>query len=198
MEDAMSSAKTERAEAARLPGDDVVGVLLTQHARIRDLFDEVGKATGERKKATFDELRAVLAVHETAEEMVVRPVAERIAGKREAEARNHEEEEANRVLADLEEMDVDDEKFDAMLADFEKAVIRHAEHEESEEFPALRDGCDEDGLRAMGRILVQAEQVAPTHPHPGPAGSPAAQWMTGPFASIVDRVKDTIDAARRK
>ena len=45
----------ERKEAARLPEGDVVRILLEQHARIRDLFDEVKRAQGEQKKQTFDE-----------------------------------------------------------------------------------------------------------------------------------------------
>jgi hypothetical protein len=194
----MSSAKTERAAADRLPENDVVGILLRQHARIRDLFVEVERARGERRQQTFDELRAVLAVHETAEEMILRPVAKRTAGEEEAEARNREEEEANRVLAELEKLDVDGEKFEALLADLEKSVIRHAEHEENDEFPAVRRGCDEQQLQAMGKTLVKVEKMAPTHPHPGATGSTTAQWLTGPFAAMVDRVKDGISTARER
>ncbi|GHK01163.1 hemerythrin domain-containing protein [Streptomyces sp. NPDC003753] len=188
----MSNATMERKEAARLPEGDVVRVLLEQHARIRDLFDDVKSARGEQKKQTFDELRALLAVHETAEELILRPTAKRTAGDAEAEARNHEEEEANKVLAELEKMDVTSAEFDAKLAAFEKAVIDHAEHEEREEFPAVRRGCDEEQLKGLGARLQMVEKVAPTHPHPTAAGSPAAQLLTGPFASMVDRVKDAI------
>ena len=188
----MSNATMERKEAARLPEGDVVRVLLEQHARIRDLFDDVKSAQGEQKKQTFDELRALLAVHETAEELILRPTAKRTAGDAEAEARNHEEEEANKVLAELEKMDVTSAEFDAKLAAFEKAVIDHAEHEEREEFPAVRRGCDEEQLKGLGARLQMVEKVAPTHPHPTAAGSPSAQLLTGPFASMVDRVKDAI------
>ncbi|UXY23575.1 hemerythrin domain-containing protein [Streptomyces cynarae] len=188
----MSDATMERKEAARLPEGDVVRVLLEQHARIRDLFDDVKSAQGEQKKQTFDELRALLAVHETAEELILRPTAKRTAGDAEAEARNHEEEEANKVLAELEKMDVTSAEFDGKLAAFEKAVIDHAEHEEREEFPAVRRGCDEEQLKGLGARLQMVEKVAPTHPHPTAAGSPAVQLLTGPFASMVDRVKDAI------
>ncbi|MGO4422053.1 hemerythrin domain-containing protein, partial [Streptomyces sp. MCAF7] len=95
----MSDAKTERRLAAQIPEGDVVGILLEQHARIRDLFADVKGAEGDHKQQAFDELRALLAVHETAEEMIVRPVARETAGKQEADARNHEEQEANKVLA---------------------------------------------------------------------------------------------------
>ncbi|MGW5478147.1 hemerythrin domain-containing protein [Streptomyces sp. NPDC004008] len=192
----MSNATMEREEAARLPEGDVVRILLEQHARIRDLFTEVKSAQGERKREIFDELRALLAIHETAEEMILRPTAERTAGAAEAEARNHEEEEANKVLAQLEKVDVGGAEFDSQIAAFERSVIDHAEHEEQEEFPAVRQGCDENQLRGMGALLMTAEKLAPPHPHPRAAGSTAAQWLTGPFASMVDRVKDALTRSR--
>ncbi|HET6634835.1 MAG TPA: hemerythrin domain-containing protein [Streptomyces sp.] len=188
----MSEAQAERDQAARLPDGDVVGVLLEQHARIRDLFADVKTAEGEHKQQAFDELRALLAVHETAEEMILRPVAKETAGAEEAEARNHEEAEANKVLAELEKMDVSSVEFDRTLAEFEHAVSAHAEHEEAEEFPAVHAARTEDELVGMGSRLRKAERIAPTHPHPGAAGNPKAQWAVGPFASLVDRTKDTL------
>ncbi|MEU5928612.1 hemerythrin domain-containing protein [Streptomyces antimycoticus] len=193
----MSQADEERREAARLPEGDVVAILLEQHARIRDLFTEVKSTEGTHKQQAFDELRALLAVHETAEEMIVRPVAEDTIGKDEAEARNREEAEANKVLAQLEKMDLTSSDFDAQLAAFEQAVIAHAEHEEREEFPGVHAGRSEEQLRNMGTRLRAAEKVAPTHPHPAAAGSPTAQWTVGPFASLVDRTRDAINEATR-
>ncbi|MFF9125215.1 hypothetical protein ACF09J_18265 [Streptomyces sp. NPDC014889] len=38
------------------------------------------QSSGDEKQQTFDELRALLAVHETAEEMILRPVAADTAG----------------------------------------------------------------------------------------------------------------------
>ncbi|GHH86390.1 hemerythrin [Streptomyces sulfonofaciens] len=188
----MDKAQEERAQAEQLPSGDVVAILLQQHARIRDLFGQVRAAHGQERKARFDELRALLAVHETAEEMIIRPVAKDTAGEAEADARNHEEDEANRVLARLERMDLESPEFERELAEFERSVGDHAEHEEAEEFPAVRGGRDEDQLRRMGGRLEKAERAAPTHPHPTTAGSPAAQWMAGPFASMVDRARDAL------
>jgi hemerythrin superfamily protein len=188
----MSSATAERTQAARLPDGDVVAVLLTQHARIRDLFGTVREARGDRRQEAFDELRALLAVHEVAEELVVRPVARRSAGEREADARNHEEAEAAEVLKRLEGMDIDSDGFARTLAEFEQAVGDHADHEESEEFPALMRDCTQERRQAMGERLRRIERLAPTHPHPAAAGRPAALALTGPFAAMVDRVRDAV------
>uniref|UniRef100_UPI0024538F81 hemerythrin domain-containing protein n=1 Tax=Nocardia farcinica TaxID=37329 RepID=UPI0024538F81 len=57
---------------------DAVTYLVGQHRRIRELFDEVAGAadTGERERKFF-ELRRLLAVHETAEEEIIHPLARR-------------------------------------------------------------------------------------------------------------------------
>jgi hemerythrin superfamily protein len=193
----MSEANAERRQAAQLPEGDVVAILLEQHARIRDLFTDVKSSGGEHKKHAFDELRTLLAVHEAAEEMIVRPVAQNTAGKEEAEARNHEEKAANKVLVELEKMGMSSTDFDVRFAEFERAVLDHAEHEEREEFPPIRAGRTEEQLKRMGTTLRAVEKIAPTHPHPVVAGSPIAQWAVGPFASLVDRTRDAIKAATR-
>ncbi len=55
--------------------DDVVKFLKDQHNLIKDMFEEVLSAHPMRKRRekAFVELRQLLAVHETAEEMVVHP-----------------------------------------------------------------------------------------------------------------------------
>lgn len=191
----MGDSAEDRAKAAKLPEGDVIRVLLEQHAQVRDLFKTVTASSGDEKKANFDRLRALLAVHETAEEMVLRPVTARVVSQHVADARNKEEAEANEVLAELEKLDVDDAGFDARFASFEKSVDEHADAEEHEEFEQVIAACDaEERLKLGGRIKA-AEAIAPTHPHPTAAGSTAAQMTLGPFASIVDRVKDAISKA---
>jgi hemerythrin superfamily protein len=191
----MSDSAVDRANAAGLPEGDVVRLLLEQHARIRELFDDVASTVGEHRQQAFDELRALLAVHETAEEMVLRPVSSDAAGEAVTDARNAEEAEANKVLKRLEKLDVDSAEFTDLLAQFRTSVEEHAEAEETEEFPHVLETCDEDERRSMGTRLRAAESVAPTHPHPSTAGSPAAQWTVGPFASLVDRTRDLIGKA---
>ena len=191
----MSDATKDRLKAQELPEGDVIRLLLEQHAQVRELFDEVTSASGDARKEKFDELRALLAVHETAEEMVLRPVTKDVAGEQVADARNHEESEANEVLKQLENMDVTSPEFEEEFAQFHKAVDSHADSEETEEFPQIIASCDEDQRSKMGSYLKAAEATAPTHPHPSAAGSTAAQYAAGPFASLVDRTRDAISKA---
>ena len=190
----MSDVAHDRAEAAQLPEGDVIRVILEQHAHVRELCTAVRTAaSAELKGQSFDQLRALLAMHETAEEMVLRPVSRKTAGEQVADARNQEESEANEVLAELEKMEVDDPEFDEQFAAFEKSVDRHADAEEREEFPAILAATDEKERRRLGSLLKAAEKTAPTHPHPSTAGSTTAQWALGPFASMVDHARDVVN-----
>ena len=191
----MGNPAEDRAKASQLPEGDVIRILLEQHARIQELFKDVETATGEHKKHAFDELRALLAVHETAEEMVLRPVSNDTAGDQVTEARNSEEAKANQVLKKLEEMDVSSPDFERQLTDFQKAVLEHAENEESQEFPTVLANIGEDKRASMGSRIRKAEKVAPTHPHPSTAGSTGAQFAVGPFASLIDRTRDAIGSS---
>ena len=191
----MTEAAEDRAKAAQLPEGDVVRILLEQHAQVHDLFSTIESSAGERRKEAFDSLRALLAVHETAEEMVVRPVSRGTAGESVAQSRNDEEDQASRVLVDLEKMDVTTPEFEQTLSTFKSAVTAHAKHEEDQEFPTLLAQCDEQQRQKMGKVLQTAEKTAPTHPHPVAAGSTTAQYTLGPFASLLDRARDAVKSA---
>jgi hemerythrin superfamily protein len=183
------------AQAVEQPHGDVITILLEQHRRIRMLFTHVKRAEGRRKQQAFDELRILLAAHETAEEMVLRPVSCQGAGAAVADARNREEREATRMLSVLEAMNVSSAEFDRVFTEFEQVVLDHAEREEQEEFPLVHARESRSTLVGMGAVLRAAEKTAPTHPHPWTAGSPIAQWTVGPWASVIDRVRDAIKAA---
>jgi len=172
--------------------DDIIVVLRSQHEEVKHLFAAIDQASGDTRKDLFDQLRRLLAVHETAEELVLRPMSKADAGAEIADARNREEKEANEMLADLEKLDTDSEAFITQFAAFKQAVLLHAQSEESLEFPAVLQARSPEERASMGRRLRAAERLAPTHPHPTTAGSPAAQAAVGPFASLVDRVKDAL------
>jgi hemerythrin superfamily protein len=188
----MGDAAEDRRKAQELPEGDIIRILLEQHAQVRDLFAEIQQAPAAERKEPFDRLRRLLAVHETGEEIVLRPKAADAEWKDVATERNQEESEANQVLANLEDLDPASEAFLATLQEFERAVDEHAEAEESQEFPRVLDALDEDERRKLGERLRAVEKMAPTHPHATAAGSTTAQVLTGPFAAMVDRVRDAM------
>ncbi len=179
--------------------DDVVNLLRDQHNLIKDLFEEVLSASSdEAREKAFVDLRQLLAVHETAEEMVVHPRArnEIADGDAIVDARLKEEHEAKEKLSRLEKIDVSSKEFLNELTMFRDDVIDHAEHEENEEFNKLQRKLDSDDLGRMAKAVQAAEAIAPTRPHPG-VESAKANFAVGPFASMLDRARDAISAALR-
>jgi hemerythrin superfamily protein len=179
--------------------DDVVKFLKDQHNLIKDMFEEVLSASEPKaREKAFTELRQLLAVHETAEEMVVHPrVRREVAdGEQIVDARLEEEHQAKEQLSKLESMDFSSKEFITELTKFRDAVIDHAEHEENEEFVKLQRQLDSDDRERMAKAVLAAEAIAPTRPHPG-VESAKANFAVGPFASMLDRARDAISAALR-
>jgi hemerythrin superfamily protein len=172
--------------------DDVILLLRSQHEQVKALMASIATADTASRQEKFDQLRAFLAMHETAEEMIVRPVSRQVAGAEVVDARNAEEKQATEVLAELEELDATSPEFLPRFEAFRSAVLLHAQNEESLEFPRILSDRSPEERAQMGRALRAAEKLAPTHPHPSTAGSAAAQYVVGPFAAMVDKVRDAL------
>lgn len=173
--------------------NDVVELLLAQHEEIRRLFTEVKNAAHGDRGEAFDRLRRFLAVHETAEEVIVHPDARRVLddGDRVVDARLAEEKAAKQMLEELEQLDPTEPAFLSALAALQTAVLEHAEHEEREEFPHIKSAHSSARLKAMGMAVKAVEAMAPTHPHAG-VESATANVLVGPYAAMMDRARDVI------
>lgn len=179
--------------------DDVVQFLTAQHNLIKDMFDDVFSASSDdaRQKA-FVDLRQLLAVHETAEEMIVHPRArgELDRGDEIVDARLSEEHDAKIQLQDLEKLDIGSEEFIDGLRKLQQSVVEHADREETEEFNRLQREISAEELKRLASAVRAAEAIAPTRPHPG-VESVKANVVAGPFASMLDRARDAIESALR-
>jgi hemerythrin superfamily protein len=176
--------------------DEVVKFLKAQHNLIEDMFDEVLHASDPAARDNaFVELRQLLAVHETAEEMVVHPRARREPnGDSIVDSRLQEEHESKELLSQIEDLDISSQEFTDAVTRLRDAVLEHARHEESEEFPVLQEALDDDDLKRMATAVRAAEAIAPTRPHPG-VESAKANFAVGPFASLLDRARDLLKQA---
>jgi hemerythrin superfamily protein len=168
---------------------DAVAFLIGQHMAIRDLFTEVAEAAGEERQDAFQRLVRLLAVHETAEEQVVRPVTRQAmeGGDGIADDRIAEEREAKEMLVELEKLGPDSAEFPPLFEQLRQAVLEHAHNEEAYEFRYLKQkGETGEPMTAMIRA---AEAIAPTHPHPS-VNSATANTLTGPVVAVFDRTRD--------
>jgi hemerythrin superfamily protein len=177
--------------------NDVVDLLIHQHSQIRDLFDEVERRIGDEREEAFTRLVRLLAVHETAEEEIIHPLARRAlpGGEEIVDDRLSEERSAKELLSRIEEMDHQSPRFLTELDKLRIAVLTHARAEERYEFHRIRDELNEAQRRGLAAAVKLAEAVAPTHPHPG-TESATMNLLAGPIAAITDRVRDLIRDAR--
>jgi hemerythrin superfamily protein len=175
--------------------DEVIGFLKAQHNLIEDMFDQVLYASDpEAREKPFVKLRQLLAVHETAEEMVVHPRVRREVDAIDSivDARLEEEHEAKELLSSIEKIDITSQQFIDELTKLRDAVMDHALHEESFEFPKLQRELDAEELKRLGTAVRAAEAIAPTRPHAG-VESAKLNFAVGPFASMIDRARDLIE-----
>ena len=180
--------------------DDVVDYLVAQHQTIKDLFLEtLDAADADTQRAAFTKLRTLLAVHETAEEMIVHPRVRRKVddGAAVVGARLAEEHDSKVALSELEDLQPGTAEFSKALIHLQAAVLEHARHEEELEFTALEAAVGDDELAKLADAVEIAERIAPTHPHPG-VESAAANFAAGPFASVLDRARDALGAVFAK
>ena len=192
----MRTARQERMAAAQLPQANVISILYEQHAQLRDQLAVVPDLQGEYRRASFDMLREMLARHETAEEVVLRPVTEKLLPPGLTRARNEEERALARELAELERLSVESAQFTHRLRLLEGMVSAHFVHEEREEFPAVLSELSEKEQEDLGRWMLRAIALAPSHPHPTLTGSPTGQLVLGPFAALYDWARDLLARAR--
>ncbi|WP_238455109.1 hemerythrin domain-containing protein [Micromonospora sp. ATA51] len=163
------------------PDEDVVDLLLAQHAQIEELFLLVIGGTGQDRRDAFDDLVRLLAVHETAEEEIIHPLARDLpggGGDPMVEDRMDEERRANETLKTLVEGGVDADSFDTAIILLRDVVLTHARYEERYEFPLLRQHVPAARLRSL------AAPYAPrrTRPRPARTRSPGQRRPTWQWA----------------
>jgi hypothetical protein len=182
------------APATAGPEEDVVDLLLTQHAQIEQLFLLVIGGTGQDRRDAFDDLVRLLAAHETAEEEIIHPLARDLPGSggdAMVDDRLDEERQANDILKTLVGSGVDADGFDTAIILLRDAVLAHARYEERYEFPLLRRKVPAARLRTLATAVRAAQTTAPTRPHPR-AQSAKGNLAVGPALAVIDRVRDAI------
>jgi hemerythrin superfamily protein len=138
---------------------NAIELLLSQHREVDELFSKIESTkSADRKSELFDDIADKLAIHAAIEEHHFYP-AVRAARTEDILLESLEEHLAiKRVLADLLDVSVDDETFDAKIKVLKEQVEHHVEEEESDLFPKVKKLFDKDELEAIGQAM-SAEQA---------------------------------------
>jgi hemerythrin superfamily protein len=146
---------------------DALELLTSQHDEVEMLFSEIEDSDDVEEKAElFRELADKLAAHSTMEEKLFYPsvMAEDTCENLLEATEEHLA--VKRVLADMLEMEPDDDRFDAKLSVLKEQVRHHArDEEEGTLFPKLRKMLGAEQLAGLGNdCLAFFEQLLEREP----------------------------------
>jgi len=161
------------------------------------MFAQLETATGEQRRDLFQQLACELICHEVCEQELLRPVSKRDAGEEIAGARTHEEGVTGELLMEMEKLDTDSSQFASELVKLRREVERHAEAEETQEFPRVQQNQSLERLEQMGRMYAVAKIAAPTRPYPPAPDTPVASMQVGPFAMVRDKARNAMRDAMK-
>ena len=134
---------------------NAVDLLRSQHEEVDQLIEKIENSNGAEKRALFEELADKLAAHATIEEKLFYPS---VMDKKTRELLVESTEEhlsIKRLLADMLDLEVDDEHFDAKLSVIKEQVRHHAhQEEEGSLFPKVKRLMSSDELAALGNEML--------------------------------------------
>lgn len=184
----MSSPTTQR---------DLITVLTDEHREVEQVFgrlESLAGGTSEQAEQLARQLVICLVQHSVAEEIYLYPtVRERLTGGDElADQEVSEHDEAERTMQRLESQSPSDPDFWPAVHELMREIRQHVHEEETELFPRLRNACAQHELGDLGSKAEQAEQVAPTRPHPDAPSEGSVLAALAPGAGLVDRARDAL------
>lgn len=149
--------------------NDVIAAIAPQHEHVKGLLEAVRQQAGHRRAAAFHTLRLTLALHETAEQQAIHPLALHQLGahERAASDRIAEEQTAGQTIGALEMVNVDSDQFNATFGRLATAVTDHAAAEEADEWPALRQITDPPVIKAMVEQMQAVSRLTSDPSAPG-------------------------------
>ncbi len=139
------------------PPTDAVTLLKQDHAVVKSLFEKFEAAAEDEQEEIADQVCKLLTVHTTIEEEIFYPAAREAFDSEEDEDLVNEAEvehgSAKELIALIEDMTSEDEKFTATMKVLREQIEHHVKEEETEFFPKLKKtGID---LQALGAELSE-------------------------------------------
>ncbi len=131
---------------------DALELLTEQHDEVEDLLSRIEDSDdSDEREELFRQVADKIAAHSTMEEKIFYPsvMSEQTSDMLLESTEEHLA--VKRVLADMLELDVEDERFDAKLTVLKEEIRHHArDEEEGKLFPILRRQLNADTLAGLG------------------------------------------------
>ena len=143
---------------------DALRLLTDDHDKMRKLLDEL-ETTTERgvktREELFSKIKGELTIHEIIEEEIFYPALKEHPKAKDIVLEGYEEHHVvDTVMAELEDLPVDDESWGAKAKVMKENVEHHMEEEEGEMFQKARQVVDRDELEALGTRMERRKTEA--------------------------------------
>jgi hemerythrin superfamily protein len=156
----MSSGVVYGVGIARLSGMSAIDKLKSDHRAVEALFEAFENAeTGDPKRALFEEIADKLAVHAAIEENHFYPAAKSEDTEDLLLTSVEEHLSVKRLIADLLQLDGEDETFEAKVKVLQEQVAHHVEEEEDSLFPKVEKLLDVETLEELESEMVAMEEA---------------------------------------
>ena len=141
---------------------NAIDLLKKDHRQVQQLFSEFMSADDEdfgRREDLFQQIDTALITHSDAEEQFFYPAIEKHAPDLVKEAMN-EHQEVKQLLAEMLDIEVDDEEFDTHMNTLVEKVQGHVQEEEAPGgvLEIARQRLDQAELDEMGRRIEQLKR----------------------------------------
>ena len=169
-------------------------LLKQDHRTVKALFRRFAKEsrTAEKQKLG-QEIIEELSIHAAIEEHLIYPLL-RERGERVEEAVLNALEEhhaVKMVLAELDGMNADHERYDAKMHVIQESVESHIEEEEAKLLPRLDAMLGAEDRKVLAESMLELKRAVPNHPHPNAPDSPPGV-MSGMLSLVADAGKDVV------
>lgn len=156
---------------SEVPMPDAIVLLKNDHKEVEKLFkqfEKLGPKAFSSKREIVDQIIVELSRHAAIEEQHFYPTVREYANEIEDDVLEGLEEHhiVKWTLSELQDLEPENERFNAKVTVLIESVRHHVEDEEGEMFPAVRAAMGRKALQELGATLEQAKQSAPVEPYP--------------------------------
>lgn len=174
----------------------ILSTLSADHGNIEALFKDFEKADHDDHEALArirDNILEQLAVHAEIEEQTLYP-ALREAAEDDVLESLEEHHAVKALLAELERMPANHERFRAKMTVVIENVRHHVEEEEGDGglFEVARKEIKEVELQRMAKLAEKIREAGPTRPHPLAPDQPPLNVLLGLPMAVMDRAVTTV------
>jgi len=145
---------------------DVYQVLKEDHREVAKMLEQLSKSSErsiKTREQVFVKLKEALIAHSKAEEKIFYSSINRADAKSLVSEAKHEHHEVERLLMEMEKIDVSSPEWMSMLKELKKNVEHHVKEEESQIFKQAHKLISDEEADTLGDKIEQEEEKIMRH-----------------------------------